>query len=105
MIIQGKIDILVITETKTDTTFPLNQFAMQGYPTPYSFDKNRNGVGFFIYAREDIPSRELKFTILQRILKVFLVFFVWLKLSGFFVAAITHLVNLINTSLKILEKR
>ena len=60
MIIQGKIDILVITETKTDTTFPLNQFAMQGYPTPCSFDKNRNGVGFFIYAREDIPSRELK---------------------------------------------
>ena len=47
MIIQGKIDILVITETKTDTTFPLNQFAMQGYSKPYSFDKNRNGVGFF----------------------------------------------------------
>ena len=30
LITQGKIDILVITETKTDSTFPLNQFAMQG---------------------------------------------------------------------------
>ena len=26
LITQGKIDILVITETKTDSTFPLNQF-------------------------------------------------------------------------------
>ena len=31
LIIQGKIDILVITETKTDSTFPLNQFAIHGY--------------------------------------------------------------------------
>ena len=59
-IIQGKTDVLVITEAKTNSTFLLNQFAMQGYSKPYSFDKNRNGVGFFIYAREDIPSRELK---------------------------------------------
>ena len=33
-ITQGKIDILVITETKTDSTFPLNQFAIQGYSKP-----------------------------------------------------------------------
>ena len=60
LIIQGKIDILVITETKTDSTFPLNQFATQGYLKPYRFDRNRNGGGAFIYVREDIPSRELK---------------------------------------------
>ena len=35
LIIQGKIGILVITETKTDSTFPLNQFAMQGYLKPF----------------------------------------------------------------------
>ena len=34
LIIQGRIDILVITETKTDSTFPLNQFAIQGYSKP-----------------------------------------------------------------------
>ena len=60
LIIQGKIDILVITETKTDSTFPLNQFAMQCYSKPYRFDRNRNGGGVFIYVREDISSRELK---------------------------------------------
>ena len=60
LITQGKIDILVITETKTDSTFPLNQFSMQCYSKPYRFDRNRNGGGVFIYVREDIPSRELK---------------------------------------------
>ena len=60
LIIQGKIDILVITETKTDSTFPLNQIAIQVYSKPYKFDRNRNRDGVFIYVREDIPSRELK---------------------------------------------
>ena len=31
LIIQGKTDILVITETKTNSAFPLNQFEIQGY--------------------------------------------------------------------------
>ena len=53
LIIQGKIDILVITETKTDSTFPLNQFAIQGYSKPYRFDRNRNGDGVF-YMHEKI---------------------------------------------------
>ena len=60
LITQGKINIFVITETKTDSAFPLNQFATQGYLKPYRFDRNRNGGGAFIYVREDIPSRELK---------------------------------------------
>ena len=60
LIIKGKSDKLVIAETKTDSTFTLNQFAIQGYSKPYRFDRNRNGGGVFIYVREDIPSRELK---------------------------------------------
>ena len=60
LIIQGKIDILVITETKADSVFLLNQFVTQGYAKPYRLDRNRNGGGVFVYVREDIPSRELK---------------------------------------------
>ena len=60
LITQGKIDTLVITETKTDSIFPLNQFTIQDYSKPYRFDRNRNGDGAFIYVQEDIPSRELK---------------------------------------------
>ena len=66
-------DILVITKTKTYSTFLLNQFAIPGYSKPYRFDRNRNGGGVFIHIREDIPRRELKiYNILQMILKVFL---------------------------------
>ena len=57
---QSNIDILVITETKTDCTFPLNQFTIQGQSKPDSYDRNVNGGGIFIYVREDIASRELK---------------------------------------------
>ena len=53
LITQGKIDIFVITETKTGSTFPLNQFAIQGYSKPYRFDRNRNGDGVF-YMHEKI---------------------------------------------------
>ena len=60
LIIQGKIVILVITKTKSDSTFPLNEFATLGYLKPYRFDRNRNGGGVFIYVQEDIPSTELK---------------------------------------------
>ena len=47
--------MLVITETKKVSTFPLNQFAIQGYSKPYRLDRNRNGGSVFIYVREDIP--------------------------------------------------
>ena len=60
LITQGKIDILVTTETKADSAFPLNQCAIQGYTKPFRFDRNRNGGGVFKYVQEDIPSRELK---------------------------------------------
>ena len=54
----NKLDILLITETKTDSTFPLNHFAIQRYLKP--FNRNRNGGGVFIYVREDIQGRALK---------------------------------------------
>ena len=54
LIIQGRLDILVKTETKTDSTFPLIQFAVEDYSKPYWFDRNRNGGGVFIYMLEEI---------------------------------------------------
>ena len=62
-IIRGKMDILVITETKLDDTFPTNQFLIDGFSLPYRFNRDRRGDkggGVFIYVREDIPCRELK---------------------------------------------
>ena len=56
---RGKVDILIVTETKLDSTFPTSQFVIDGYSEPYRFDRNRNGGGVLIYIREDIPSKLL----------------------------------------------
>ena len=52
--IQGRIDILVKTETKIDSTFPLIQFAVEDDSKPYWFDRNRNRGGVFTYMLEEI---------------------------------------------------
>ena len=59
LLVRGKVDSLVITETKLDSTFPTSQFLIEGYSEPYRFDRNRNGGGVLIYVREDIPSKPL----------------------------------------------
>ena len=59
LVVQGNVDILIVTETKLDSNFPTSQFIIDGYSEPYCFDRNRNGVGVFIYIREDIPSKLL----------------------------------------------
>ena len=58
-IVMGNIDILVLTETKLDETFPNNQFLIDGFSTPFRFDRNGNGGGVMIYVREDIPCKIL----------------------------------------------
>ena len=60
ILVQGKLDVLVITETKLDSSFPKGQFLIEGFSEPYRFDRNRHGGGILIYVREDIPSKELK---------------------------------------------
>ena len=58
MQIKGNIDILVITESKLNRSFPSLQFAIEGYTMPYRIDRNTNGGGVIIYIREDIPCRD-----------------------------------------------
>ena len=53
-ILHSNIDILLISETKIDSSFPTAQFKI-GYTT-YRLDKNSNGRGILLYVREDIPS-------------------------------------------------
>ena len=59
LIIQDKIDILILTETELDSNFQTSEFCIEGYSKPYRRDRNRNGGGILIYVREDIPSKEL----------------------------------------------
>ena len=45
--IKDKIDILLISETKIDQSFPKEQFRLNGYSDPYRLDRNTEGVAFF----------------------------------------------------------
>ena len=49
----------MISETKLDSTFPSNQFTIEGYAAPIRFDRNCRGGGILLYIREDIPARLL----------------------------------------------
>ena len=57
--ISENIDILVITETKLDESFPPSQFEIEGYKIPFRLDRTADGGGVIIYVREDIPCRLL----------------------------------------------
>ena len=51
--------ILLITETKIDSSFPEAQFEIDGFTTPYSVDRGCQGGGILLYIRQDIPSKLL----------------------------------------------
>ena len=53
------IDILMITKTKLDKNFPIGQFFINGFSSPFRLDLDRNGGGILLYIREDIPSKLL----------------------------------------------
>ena len=54
------VDVLVLTETKLDDSFPKVQFLVDGFSEPYRYDRNRNGGGIMIYIRDNIPSKLLE---------------------------------------------
>ena len=39
--VKGSIDILMVSETKLDDSFPKGQFLMEGFHSPFKFDRNR----------------------------------------------------------------
>ena len=57
--IKDNIDILLISETKIDSSFPTVQFHIDGY-TIHRRDRNENGGGLPLYVKEDVPSTLLK---------------------------------------------
>ena len=57
--VKGSIDILMVSETKLDDSFPKDQFLIEGFHSPFRFDSNRNGGGIMLYVREDISAKLL----------------------------------------------
>ena len=56
LMVSGYFDVIIVTETKLDDSFPKAQFCIAGFSIPYRLD-NRNGSGLMIYAGDDIPSK------------------------------------------------
>ena len=58
-LIADNIDILLISETKINNTFPESQFAIAGFHPPYRENRNENGGGLLLYFREHVPSKKI----------------------------------------------
>ena len=59
-IVNNEIDILMISETRLDDTFPTSQFLMQCYSTHFRKDQTTKGSGIRLYVREDVPCKITK---------------------------------------------
>ena len=57
------VDILVITESKLDQSFPDSQFFINRISKPFRKDRNRHGGGLLMYIKEDIPQKEFSFNL------------------------------------------
>ena len=56
----NNLDILMVSETKIEDTFPESQFLMEGFSTPYRTERTANSGGILLYIRHDIPSKYIK---------------------------------------------
>ena len=60
-LVKDKIDLLVLTETKIDESFPSTQFSIDGFNKPVRFDRTSHGGGggIIIFIRENISHKVL----------------------------------------------
>ena len=54
------LNVLMITETKLDDSFPEQQFHIEGFNIPFILDRNRYGGGLLSYVRNYINAVLLK---------------------------------------------
>ena len=52
--IKGAINILRISETKTDDSFSIKNFSIDEFSTAFLSDHNANGAGIMLHVSEDI---------------------------------------------------
>ena len=63
--VKDNINILLVSEAKSDYRFPVGQFCIDGYSIPYRLDRTSHSGRILLYIREDIPSKMLKFEQVQ----------------------------------------
>ena len=83
-LIKNNVDILMISETKLDESFPDGQFTVKGYSKPFRLDRNKNGGGIMLYVREDIPARLI--SVEKSPIEAIFIELIYVIENGFFVA-------------------
>ena len=58
-LVANKVDVLLISETKLDDSFPTGMFLIPGFSKPYRLDRTSNGGGLLLFVRADLPSKLL----------------------------------------------
>ena len=56
VIIPGNIDIMVISESKLDDSYPNSQFIIEGFSEPFRLNRNVNGGGVLIFSLPIAPN-------------------------------------------------
>ena len=72
ILVHNKIDILVVTESKLDDTFPDSQFHIPGYKLPFRKDRNKIVRKIIVFVRDGIPCKKLDVGIPEDIEALFL---------------------------------
>ena len=57
---KNEIDILTISETELDASFPKTQFYMNGFSKPYRVDRKNKGGGILLYMRRGVISKPIQ---------------------------------------------
>ena len=55
----------MVSENKIDDTFPLAQFRVEPYSTPYRLDRTCKGEGLLLYVKNGIPSKQIKLKLIE----------------------------------------
>ena len=81
-LVVGKIDILLISETKLDDSFPSSQFYIPGFGSPFRLDRSMHGGGLLLYVRNDIPAKSLSCALCKEIECLTVEINIWKKVAA-----------------------
>ena len=66
--LQGNVDMLMICETKINDSFPIGQFQIKVFSTPFQLDSYRYGGCIIVFIKEDISANLLCIEIISYVL-------------------------------------
>ena len=110
LLFEGIFDIIIISETKLDNTFPAEQFYIDGYNIPVRLDNNEMSGGLLVYIKIDIPCKVITSNLPENFEGIFIELKIrnkkWLVFTGYNPKTeyIQTYLDLVSKSLNVLVK-